>query len=364
LDELNAAIRYQVTTLQNDLNQQLDEIRQTISNYSAGLAARDVIDKKEIRSQLAARSNAAFAAINVVQTVAVDTQTAFASYQTTVTAQFGAVNASVSTNSSAIATLNGYAAASYSVSLNVNGYATGFELLNGGSGFSSFTVVSDKFQIQLPGYNGSAPLPVFTVGTLNGVAAIGISGNLYLDGTLNARAIVAGTVDATRIVAGTIDATRMTAGTITSASGVIGALSVQSLSIGDNAVTVPVAQSLGSNVSGNGSSVTYFSFNLSVDTTGLAGKTIPIYASLSGQWNNGATGSQTSSFNLIMNGSVVNGYFATTSAGTLALVILSGAINVTGTGGVMSINIAATFSGSSLTYIGAGATIFAMATKR
>ena len=129
--------------------------------------------------------------------------------------------------------------------------------MNGGAAISSFTIQADKFQIQLPGYNGNAPYPFFTTGLVAGVASVGISGSMYLDGTLNARAIVTGS--------------------ITSASGAIGALSLKSLSLADNAVTVPVAQSVGGTLTGNNTNQNIFSFNLSVDTTGLSGKVIPIY---------------------------------------------------------------------------------------
>lgn len=356
LEDFNAAITAQVTTIQNQFNDELSEIRQTLANYQANLAARDVIDKKELRSQLSARSEDALAQIDDVRIVAVDTQTAFASFETTATATWGSTTAFVTNSASAIATLDGYAAASWGVTLNVDGYISGIELLNGGSGISSFTVVADKFQVQLPGYNGSAPLPVFTIGTLNGVAAIGLSGNVYLDGTMNARAIVAGTVDASRI----------TTGTITSASGVIGALGVKSLSIADNAVTVPVAQSLGSNVSAisPGTPQTYFSFNLTIDTTGLAGKNIVIYASVSGMWANGSVATETGQFYLLINGNVANGYAIATPSGTLALVSLGGAINITASGGVMSIPVQAQFYANSATYMQVGTTIYAQAAKR
>jgi hypothetical protein len=181
---------------------------------------------------------------------------AFASFSTVATATFGSTTAFVSQTATAIATYDGWGAAEYAVTLDVNGYASGFNLVNGGGGISTFTVVADKFQIQLPGYNGNLPSAVFTVGTVNGVAAVGINGaNMYLDGTLNARAIVAGS--------------------ITSASGAIGALSVNALSIGDNAITVPATQSLTSNVSPTPlTNLTLVSsVTLSIDTTGLAGKT-------------------------------------------------------------------------------------------
>ncbi|MCW2077830.1 UNVERIFIED_ORG: hypothetical protein M2193_000005 [Bradyrhizobium japonicum] len=355
LADFDAALTAQVTTIRDALQDQINEALNRIASIASDVAARAPLNMQQVRSQLAARSEDALAQIDDVRTVAVTTEAAFASFSTTATATWGSTTAFVENSATAIATLDGYAAAQYAVTLNVNGYATGFNLVNGGAGVSTFTIVADKFQIQLPGYNGNAPLPVFTVGTINGVAAIGINGaNVYLDGGIFTRHISAGAVTAAKIGAGEI----------TSASGVIGALGVQSLSIADNAATVPVVQTLGSNVSGNGFGVTYFNFNLSIDTTGLSGKVIPVYANLHAQWVNGSTGNQTSTFNLVLNGTAVDGYTSTIASGQLALVLLSGAVNITGNGGVMTVSVVAQFSGAAATYIAAGGNVFAMAVKR
>lgn len=214
LADFDAALKAQVTKIQDRLNDQINDITQQIAALVANQDSRNWLDKKEVRSQLSARSDAAFAEIDDVRTVAVGMQTAFASFSTTATATWGSTIAFVTQSATAIATLNGYAAAQFGVTLNVNGYATGFNLINGGAGTSAFTIVSDKFQIQQPGVNGSAPVSVFTVGTLSGVAAIGISGNLYLDGTLTARMMNVGTLSAITANVGTL-----TAGVIQSASG-------------------------------------------------------------------------------------------------------------------------------------------------
>ena len=86
-------------------------------------------------------------------------------------------------------------ASQYAVTLTSQGYATGFNAINGGPGLSSFVVVADKFQIQLPGYNGNAPKPFFTTGTVNGIPAIGMRGDFYLDGTFNVNAINVGAIN-------------------------------------------------------------------------------------------------------------------------------------------------------------------------
>lgn len=357
LADFDAALTAAITTLRDSLNDQIDEAINRIASVASNQDANNWLDKQKVRSQLSARSDAAFAEIDDVRVVAVDTQTAFASFSTVATASFGSTTSFVSQTATAIATYDGWGAAQYAVTLNVNGYATGFNLVNGGAGVSSFTIVADKFQVQLPGYNGSAPIGVFTVGTLNGVAAVGLSGNFYLDGTLNARAIVAGSITAAKIATGTI----------TSASGVIGALSVQSLSIADNAATVPAVQTLGSPISISTTGTTFLSFNLSVDTTGLSGKPITIYANTTYKFTvaGGLTGTENTTWQLTINGSQVDGFPLVMAANQTLIGSMSGATTVTGTGGVMTIPVSVVgYAGGGADSVAAGACLFAQAAKR
>ena len=62
----------------------------------------------------------------------------------------------------------------------------GIGLLNGQNG-SAFSVLADAFTVALP--NGNAPKQVFTVGSINGGPAVGISGDLVLDGSITGRAL-------------------------------------------------------------------------------------------------------------------------------------------------------------------------------
>ncbi|MDI2074533.1 hypothetical protein ABIF65_003678 [Bradyrhizobium japonicum] len=353
LESLIEGIRYQVTALQDALRDEVNEALNRIASVASDVAARAPLDKQDLRSQLAARSADALAQIDDVREVAVTTEAAYASFSTTASATWGSTTAFVENSAAAIATLDGYAAASYAVTLNVDGYVTGLSLVNGGSGVSTFTVVSDKFQIQLPAYNGGAPVPVFTVGTLNGVPAIGMSGNLYLDGTFNVKAIGAGQIDVIYLKANSID----------SASGVIKALGVKSLSIGDNAVTVPVVQNLVANLFGGGLK-NYFSFNVSIDTTGLSGKPIPLLVVLNAKWANGGPATETGQFDLVVNGSIVDTYTVTVGSGAFAFILSSVPVNFTGTGGTLTIPVVARFTAGVNTAMTAGSTISAMAAKR
>jgi len=139
----------------------------------------------------------------------------FSSFQTSATATMGTNTSSITAQGTAISTLNGYAAAQYAVTLNNSGYATGFNLVNGGSGYSSFTIVADKIKFQLPGYNGGSPKTFLTTGTVNGTAAIGVSGDFYLDGTFNVKAISAGAISTTYLAINSVGIDQMIANATT-----------------------------------------------------------------------------------------------------------------------------------------------------
>jgi hypothetical protein len=128
----------------------------------------------------------------------------------------GAAAASVSTHETAIATLDGQVAAAWGVNLDVNGFVAGIELVNGGSGTSTFAVNVDNFYIAHPTVGGGTPEPIFAVSTINGVSAVGIRGDLLLDGTLYGYSIVADQIVTNHLVADA--ATRMDAASASSVS--------------------------------------------------------------------------------------------------------------------------------------------------
>ena len=109
---------------------------------------------------------------------------------TSLSASVGSNTATISTTVAAVAVLNGITAASYGVSLDVNGYITGFQVLNGGAGVSAFTVRADEFDFIMPGYSSTR---VMVVSPVNGVATLAFNGNLIADGTIKANTIVAST---------------------------------------------------------------------------------------------------------------------------------------------------------------------------
>jgi hypothetical protein len=278
--DIPAWITTQVTTVMDQLNDRLLEVEQRLSQVTATNGQRNWLDTQEVRSQISSRSDAAFAEIAHVESVSTSADAAMASDISTLTTSVGDNTANISTNASAIATLDGYAAAGYSVTLDVAGNATGFQLINGGPGFSFTKFTTDTFQISAPGVSGGAAVDVFDVLTVGGVAKVALKGDMYATGTIAGTAVVTGSLTATQIQANSITADRLVTGTITSASGKIGALSLDSLSIADNAATVPqfhvAASQYIANVAGGYDTADTMTFT--VDTTGLAGKPITINA--------------------------------------------------------------------------------------
>jgi hypothetical protein len=143
--------------------------------------------------------------------------------------------AAVKTSAAASVSRLGNLEARYGVKVDVNGRVTGYELLQDGT-TGTFIILADKFLIVKPDGSGT-PTPVLALGTVNGSTALGLNGNLIIDGTIVGRSISAGTITADKIAAGTITADKLAAGTITAASGVIGALAVTEANIQDLQVT-------------------------------------------------------------------------------------------------------------------------------
>jgi hypothetical protein len=212
--DIPAWIGVQVTSVMDYLNDRLTEVEQRIATYTSRDMARNWTDQKETRSQMSSRTEAAFAEISHVETVATSADAAMASDIETLTAEVGSVSTTVDIHATAIASIEGWGAANYGVTLDVNGYSTGFELLNGGGGISSATFVQDKFQIAAPGVGGGAPVPIFTVANVAGSPKIAIRGDMYADGTIAASRIIAGSITSTQIAADTITAGNIQAGAI------------------------------------------------------------------------------------------------------------------------------------------------------
>ena len=86
------------------------------------------------------------------------------------------------------------------------------ELMNESVYQTVFKVLADAFMVCKPGYPDK---PIFSIGEVNGVTSLGLTGNAIIDGTILARMIAAGEVTADKIAAGAITADKIGAGEIT-----------------------------------------------------------------------------------------------------------------------------------------------------
>ncbi len=207
--DFDESIRKQVTeifeSVVDDQNKRISRIAATVQQA----LSRTAIDKKEVRTQLSARSDNALAEIDRVETVAVTANEAVAHLEETVGAEFDGVKAQVIETSEAVADLEDYAAASWGVVIDVNGAIAGYVRLNGDDQSSTFTVNANNFLVTFPGAAGGAPVPVFTISNVNGVAKIVWRGDMIGDGFILARHISVATLSAISANIGTV-----TAGTI------------------------------------------------------------------------------------------------------------------------------------------------------
>ena len=117
----------------------LNKIAQFVASVTSEQEAHNWLQRNETHSLLEVKAGQTSAAIEELRQVAVDVGTALATMQTDVIAKIGGpdgagtIQSSVSTNATAIATVNGKLAASWSVTLNANGYVSGIRSYNDSS---------------------------------------------------------------------------------------------------------------------------------------------------------------------------------------------------------------------------------------
>lgn len=208
-NSLNEAIKAQITSVIDDRFTEANQKIALLGSLVSQALSRTSLDKKIVKSDLNAVAGGAKASIEEVRTVAVDAQTAVADLSTAVAAEFDEVTASVLENSSAIATLDGYAAARWSVAIDVNGNVIGLVLINDSDNVSTFTVTADTFQVAFPGETGGTAVPVFTIDNVDGVAKLALRGDMIIDGSILTQMIAAGAITSVTIEAGAINTAQL-----------------------------------------------------------------------------------------------------------------------------------------------------------
>jgi sulfur carrier protein ThiS len=248
----------------DDLTPQIQRRLDTLDllQVTADLATEGVVLAEEANEQ-------GRAAVKQVTAVGVDVERAFAVFGTEVLAEFDNTGATVSDNLETLATSNGAIAqstnevkarldnvnntgqtleasvttqstaianiqtglqASYTVKLTAGDRFSGFQLVQTdgttGSIASEFKIAADKFLIFAPGYTDQA---VFGVGTRNGVARVTMRGDFIADGSVNANQINVLNLSALSANMGTV-----TAGVIQSSNGkMVINLNANSITIAD-----------------------------------------------------------------------------------------------------------------------------------
>jgi len=87
----------------------------------------------------------------------------------------------------ALQLVNGKLMAKRSLKVDNNGHVTGMEIADDGTS-GSFVVLADKFLVAKPDGTGT-PIPMMSLGTVNGVTALGLNGDLIIDGSMSGRSL-------------------------------------------------------------------------------------------------------------------------------------------------------------------------------
>ena len=125
--------------------------------------------------------------------------------QTDIQARF---EARAQTQETAIAGLS----AQLTTKIDLNGYVTGYGLastVSDGPPQSDFVILSDRFAIVQPGVEKRVP---FVISSKNGVPAIGMDGNLIVNGSITGEALIANSITGDKLRAGTISTNVLSSG--------------------------------------------------------------------------------------------------------------------------------------------------------
>jgi hypothetical protein len=170
-------------------------------------------------SGLSAADSTNAADISTEETARISGDAANASSISTVSATVDGHTTSITTNASAISSTEGDVTnlqARYGVSLNVNGYVTGFLQHNDGSS-GEFVILADKFAVVDPsGDAGETEYVPFQIvgGKVRFNANVEIDGNLMVSGTINGSSLINGTIGSTQIGANAITTTQLNADSV------------------------------------------------------------------------------------------------------------------------------------------------------
>lgn len=183
---------------------------------------------------------------------------------TTLTADLGATNAAVATettarvngdnaNATAITTVQSTVAghtatitehtasidgieAEWGVSINLQGQVVGLVRLDADASESTFTVVVDKFQVAKT--DGTGIVPIFQIGTVGGVSRVALAGNMIVDGSIVSQNIAAAAIAASNIAAGAVTAEKISVLSLAAIAANVGTITAGKLQRADGTMVV------------------------------------------------------------------------------------------------------------------------------
>ncbi len=181
-----------------------------LDNMEADYQAADFTLQSNITTEAQARASADGGLSNRITTVETNytagDSTLSAAIMSEQNARIAADGANASNISTVSTTVNGLSAtvtehstsisgvqSKWGVSINNNGRVTGLELNSGLNNLATFAILADKFIIVHPTIDGKS-VQAFIAGLVNGVATVGINGNLIVDGTISGDKIQANTL--------------------------------------------------------------------------------------------------------------------------------------------------------------------------
>jgi hypothetical protein len=257
---------------------------------------------------------------------------AVAKSETEVLAAIGDNSASITTNATAIATVDGKVAGTWQVKLDVNHYVTGLQAYNDGS-TSNFTIIADQFNVAYPAAS-MPPTVVFAIGSRTNAAGTTVT-KLVLHGDM----ILDGAVTAGSIATGSLKAIHVGTNLLIANDANIDALRVKTLHIADASVTVSIPWSGSSTVFCLPGSAFTTVANVTQSVTSTPGSIISVdYKG----WSD-IHASSASAFNWMVrvNGTQVDGgqVVGDPSGGTTTRIHFSGPLNIAATGAAQNINL-------------------------
>lgn len=160
-------------------------------------------------------------------------QTARATGDTALASDIATVSTTVAGHTTSItqhqASIDGIEA-EWGVTINAQGQVVGLIRLDAGATGSAFTVVVDKFQVAKT--DGSGVVPIFQVGTVDGVSRVALAADMLVDGYIAAQHLAAGSVSTEALEAAAVTADKVAANAITAAAIDVASLSAIAADVG------------------------------------------------------------------------------------------------------------------------------------